>query len=394
MRASPLDRSLATPGGALRTFDRYLTAQLLTYFGFFSLVLVAVYWVNRAIGLFDRLIADGSNVATFLEFTALALPAVIYEVLPISALVAALYGLNRLTTDSEMVVAQTTGLSPWRLARPVLAFGLIVAVLLSILAHVLGPVSRTMLSSRTAELAEDVTAQLLKEGEFLHPSRSVTVYVREITEQGELLGLFLEDRRTPTVRTSYTAERAILVRAESGTRLVMFDGMAQSLEISDRSLVTTVFDDFAYDLARLAGTGKTRSRDPRELSTPTLLRADEEAQAATRDSESELRYEAHSRFADALYAFGLPLMSLGFLTLGGYSRLGLRRQIFAAVVAAVCLRLAGNVAENAAREDGTLWWFAYLAPGTTLLLAVVLIWRTGRGPRLFRRRLFRSEAPA
>ena len=58
-------------------FDRYLSGQLLMYFGFFSLVLVAVYWVNRAIGLFDQLIAGGSNIVTFLEFTALALPNVI-----------------------------------------------------------------------------------------------------------------------------------------------------------------------------------------------------------------------------------------------------------------------------------------------------------------------------
>lgn len=376
------------------TFDRYLTGQLLTYFGFFSLVLVAVYWVNRAIGLFDRLIADGSNVATFLEFTTLALPAVIYEVLPISALVAALYGINRLTSDSEMVVAQTTGLSPWRLARPVLAFGLIVAMMMSLLGHVLGPASRSTLAVRTAELAEDVTAQLLKEGEFIHPSRNVTVYVREITDQGELLGLFLQDRRSPSVRTSYTAERAILVRGEGGTRLVMFDGMAQSLQISDRSLVNTTFDDFAYDLAGLAGTRKRDTRDPRELSTATLLRADEEARSVTRDSAAELRYEAHSRFADALFSFGVPLLSLGFLTLGGYSRLGLRRQIFAAVLAAVGLRVSMNVAENAARDEAGLWWVAYCAPGATLLLATILIWRTGRGPRLFPRRASQTGTAA
>ncbi|MCP4819364.1 MAG: LPS export ABC transporter permease LptF, partial [Shimia sp.] len=34
-------------------FDRYILSQLLTLFGFFALVLVSVYWVNRAVVLFD-----------------------------------------------------------------------------------------------------------------------------------------------------------------------------------------------------------------------------------------------------------------------------------------------------------------------------------------------------
>lgn len=362
-------------------FDRYLAGQLLIYFGFFSLVLVAVYWVNRAIGLFDRLIAGGSNVATFLEFTALALPNVIVAVLPVSALVATLYGINRLSSDNEMVVAQTTGLSPWRLARPVLLFGLVVAAMVSVLAHGLVPASRTALAARGAELSQDVTARFLKEGEFLNPGDGVTVYVREITEQGELLGLFLQDRRSPAIRTAYTAERALLVRSEGGTRLVMFDGMAQSLETASRSLVTTTFADFTYDLAGLAGGNGGRARDPRELWTPALLRADAATQALTGADAATLRHEAHSRFSEALLAFALPLMALGFLLLGGYSRLGLWRQILATVVAAILLKMLDNVAATIARGDNTLWWLAYMPGLLTLVLGIALVRHDTRGSR-------------
>ncbi|WP_179380531.1 LPS export ABC transporter permease LptF [Jannaschia marina] len=370
----------------MRLFDRYLAGQLLIYFGFFSLVLVAVYWVNRAIGLFDRLIAGGSSLLTFLEFTALALPNVIYAVLPISALVAALYGLNRFSADSEMVVAQTTGLSPWRLARPIVMFGAVVAILVSLLGHVLVPASRAELAERSREVTEDVTGRLLKAGEFLHPGTGVTVYVREITPQGELLGLFLQDRRSEATRTSYTAERAVLVRAAGGTRLVMFDGMAQTLQTADQSLVTTTFEDFAYDLAGLTGTSGTRRPDARELSTPVLLRADRATQDLTGDDAAKLRFEGHARFAEAIFAFGLPLLALGFLMLGGYSRLGLWRQILGAVTAAIVLKMLANAAENTARGDGELWWITYVPPLLTLVLGAGLVWRDTRGPRILRPR--------
>ncbi|WP_220747006.1 MULTISPECIES: LPS export ABC transporter permease LptF [Jannaschia] len=369
----------------MATFDRYLAGQLMTYFGFFSLVLVAVYWVNRAIGLFDGLIAGGASLVTFLEFTALALPNVIVVVLPVSALVATLYGLNRLSADSEMVVAQTTGLGPWQLARPVAVFGIAVAVMISVLAHVLVPASRAALATRSVEVSQDVTARLLKEGEFLHPGTGVTVYVREITEAGELLGLFLQDRRSADTRTSYTAERALLVRSETGTGLVMFDGMAQTLDVAERSLVTVRFDDFAYDLAGLTGTGSDRLRDPRELSTLALLQAGPTQQEATGANRAKLLAEAHTRFSEALFAAAIPLLALGFLMQGGYSRMGLWRQIMAAVVAAILFKMLANVAEAEARDSASLWWLIHVPPAITLGLGLALTWRSTLGPRPWRR---------
>ena len=97
-------------------FDRYMLSQLLLLFGFFSLVLVSVYWINRAISLFDQLLGDGQTALVFLEFTLLALPYVIMSVLPISAFVAAVYVTNRLSSDSEIVVLQTVGASTARIA--------------------------------------------------------------------------------------------------------------------------------------------------------------------------------------------------------------------------------------------------------------------------------------
>ena len=66
------------------TFDRYLLSRLTVLFGFFSLVLISVYWLNRAVILFDQLVGGGQSAMVFLEFTALALPNVIRLVLPVS----------------------------------------------------------------------------------------------------------------------------------------------------------------------------------------------------------------------------------------------------------------------------------------------------------------------
>ena len=65
-------------------FDRYMLSQLMVLFGFFSLILVLIYWINRAVVLFDQLIADGQSFNVFLEFSALSLPSVIQLAMPLA----------------------------------------------------------------------------------------------------------------------------------------------------------------------------------------------------------------------------------------------------------------------------------------------------------------------
>ena len=45
--------------------NNYILKQLLTLFGFFALVLVLIYWINRAVRLFDELIANGQSAIVF-----------------------------------------------------------------------------------------------------------------------------------------------------------------------------------------------------------------------------------------------------------------------------------------------------------------------------------------
>ncbi len=89
-------------------------SQLTVLFGFFALVLVLIYWVNRAVRLFDQLVANGESILVFLEFTALTLPSMIAAVVPFAALAAAIFVTNRLSSESELVVAEAAGYSPFR----------------------------------------------------------------------------------------------------------------------------------------------------------------------------------------------------------------------------------------------------------------------------------------
>ena len=366
-------------------FDRYLLAQLLWLFGFFALVLVLVYWVNRAVVLFDQLIANGQSAAVFLEFTILSLPNIIRIVLPIAAFAGTVYVTNRLTSESELVVVQATGFSPWRLSRSVFLFGIIVAILSSILAHVLVPSSLRQLALRSDQIAQNMIARLLTEGQFLHPGDNVTFYIREISPRGELQNIFLSDARDPARNITYTAREALLVRGETAPTLIMLDGMAQVLDRETRLLSVTRFDDFAFDLTGLVDITAAGGVRPQELGTDALLRATPEVQALTGASRSALISEAHERFASALNSVIAPMIGFSTLLLGGFSRFGIWRQIIGAISALIVIQMLTSVGQGVVRSDADLWIAAYGGPAAGGVLVFLLLNLAAR-PALLRKR--------
>ena len=99
-------------------FDRYLFTQYFLMFGFVSLILLFIYWINKAIGLFDKLLSDGQTFLVFLEFSILTIPPIIPIIAPLAAFAAAVFVTNRLKNDSELTIMQATAVSYTHLTLP------------------------------------------------------------------------------------------------------------------------------------------------------------------------------------------------------------------------------------------------------------------------------------
>lgn len=363
--------------------DRYILTQLLTLFGFFALVLISVYWINRAVRLFEQLLGDGQTALVVLEFTALTLPLVISVVLPVAAFVAAAYGANRMAGESELVVMRAAGLSPWQMARPVLVFGVFVGLMVAVLVHGLVPMARARMADRQAEVAENITAQFLRPGEFQYPGDGFTLFIREIATDGRLLDLFLEDARDPDNRTAYTAEETLVVRGEKGPVLVMLRGMSQNLRLDgdQRRLSVTRFDELSYDIGGLIARTEARGRDLRDYGTLHLLRPDAALLAATGKTAAEARVTAHERLAQPLLAPVAALIGFATLLIGGYSRFGVWRQVLWAILGLIAVQFLTNAAANAAGRNPAQWPLLYIPAILGAVLCIGLLWLAARPPR-------------
>lgn len=362
----------------LNRLDRYFLAQLIGPFGFFSLVIAGILWLAQALPLIDNVIESGQSALVFLEITSYLIPRVLMVTLPISALAASLYALNKLYTENELVVMMTAGLSPFALSRPVAIFGSMVMALMAVITLYLVPASQTQLAQRLTDFKSDFAKTLVKEGQFIHPASGVTLFIKDTSKAGEMAGVFLSDRRDDANPVVYTAQKALLLQDGSGIRMVMVDGTIQYLPRNTAQLSTVHFDQFAYDLGTVLDAPTEIARTPFQRFLPELLHPTEAMTAHGLWDRGDFLAEANHKLALPLSALVLPLISLGAILAGGFRRGGFMGRVMMAVVLGLFVQAGLGMTKSVVQAKADLFPIMYLPALLGLLLALVLLKRAGR----------------
>lgn len=365
----------------MRRLDRYIVVQLIAAFGFFALVFTGVVWLTQAVRLIDTVIATGQSAWVFLEFSTLVLPQVFVIVLPLSGIGAALYSLNKLYSDSELVVMMAAGLSPLALLRPVAIFGTLLAGAMALVVMVLVPLGGAALGDRTQAIRSDLANALIIEGQFLHPSPGLTVFITDTGRAGEMSGIFLNDQRDLLHPVTYSAERALLVRDGMEARLVMLDGVALAPATEGGQMNTVLFDQFVFDLSSLIQPDGARVPRPSEYSITDLLFPTPRMLATERYGRSHYLAEAHYKLSLPLLAMIYPMVALVTLLAGGYRRSGFGRRVIVAVGVAVVLQMIAFLARARVQDTAALWPLMYLPIVLGVAYVAVLLLRLSRPHR-------------
>src|SRR5215831_15977088 len=104
----------------MRSLFGYILRQVLGPTLLFTLLLTLVVWMTQALRLLDLVINRGQSALIFAYLTTLMLPSLLVVIVPVAFFGAAIYALNKLNTDSELVVMWSAGISLVQLAIPAL----------------------------------------------------------------------------------------------------------------------------------------------------------------------------------------------------------------------------------------------------------------------------------
>jgi lipopolysaccharide export system permease protein len=295
--------------------DRYIFR---TSFGAFVLILVsltAVIWMTQALRDIDLVTNQGQTVLVFVGLTGLIIPLLVLVIAPIALVIAVAYTINKLNTDSEIVVMNAAGMAPWRMFRAFLAVGVVVALLVAALAAYVAPKGLRELRDWATKVRTDVVANIVQPGRFITIEPGLTFHLRERRPNGQLVGIFMDDRRDPKEHATFLAEYGEIVESNNSNFMLLYNGSMQRLETGKLDPTIVLFDRHAFDLSRF-GTGaplQATVYGARERLLNELLNPDPDDRLV-KTQPGQLHAELHDRLTAPLYP--LVFVTIAFAILG------------------------------------------------------------------------------
>ena len=321
------------------SIDRYNFRTTLASFALVLVSLTGVIWITQALRGIDLMTSQGQTVATFLGLTSLVIPALVLVIAPIALMIAISHTLNKLATDSEIIVMNAAGLSPFRLFRPFVHATIVVALLVAFIAAYLAPDGMRRIKQWDAEITADVLTNILQPGRFAQLDQNLTIRIRERQPGGILLGIFIDDRRDPKERVSIVADHGTVVKSGNGSFLVLEDGNLQRFEAGKRDPALVAFGRYAFDMSKFSQ-GHDTSLGIRERYLWELFSVDEN-DPMSRLLSGQFRAELHDRFMAPIYPFAFAALTFAFLGTPRTTRQSRNFSIGSAILAVFGLRMAG-----------------------------------------------------
>jgi len=192
------------------SIGKYIFRSTATAFLVVLLSLTAIIWVTQALRDIDLMTSRGQSIAVFFGITSLLIPMLLMVIAPIALFIATTHTLNRLSNDSEIIVFNAAGMSPWQLFRAFLPVTLMVSVLVGTLGVYLAPKGLRLLREWVSSVNANVVSSLVQPGRFVNIMGDVTINIAARDSSGQLQGVFIDDRRNPTDRVTMIAERGDL----------------------------------------------------------------------------------------------------------------------------------------------------------------------------------------
>jgi lipopolysaccharide export system permease protein len=354
--------------------DRYVFR---TTFGAFLLVLVSlttVIWLTHALREIDLMTNQKQTVLVFLGITGLLIPMLMLVIAPIALVVAMAYTLNRLNTDSEIVVMNASGMSPWRIFRPFMMTTVVVSALVLVVSAYVAPKGLRELRIWATKVKADFVINVIQPGRFTPIERGLVLHIRERRPDGQLLGIFIDDRRDPKERVTSISDYGEIVETGTGTFLVLITGSVQRLETGRPDPTIVRFERYAFDLSRFTGGPTVQALGVRERDLWDVAFPDPN-DSVYKQVPTHFRAELHDRLIAPIYPFAFTVLCFAILGAPRTSRQSREVSMIIALTATAALRLIGFACNVLAAQTVVAVFVLYGSVLVTLALGLFAISR-------------------
>jgi lipopolysaccharide export system permease protein len=351
-------------------FRQVLSAVVIIVGGLVMMALLA-----QGLSRTDLILENRQSALTYFYIVLLGSPQVIALLTPLAIFVGAVWSLNRIHKDSEIVVAQAAGMTRWQVASPIIRLAVVCAILHLGVNLWVQPVAQRAMREAVAVARADLAAAMIRPGQFTSNGERLIFYAREQVG-GELRGVMISDMTDPEYPTDILARSAALVTVEGKPTLLLRDALSQQLDQS-KQLSILEFDQYMFDLTDFMKEESELILKASDKYLHELLFVDRKDYFQNKEADSFLA-EANARLTTPLLNIVMALLAIVAVLGGDFNRQGYSRRIGIATGAATLVLVIQLGVQSAAADDPALNSVQWIVPVGTITGLSWVYFRRGR----------------
>lgn len=215
----------------MKKLYQYIVKSFLGTF-FLTFFIVVFVWVMQFVWLYvDDLVGKGLEIKIIAELLFYTSITAIPMSLPLALLLALLMSFGNLGEHYELVAMKASGISMWRVMRPLLHFSLIISVLAFFISNSLIPMAWLKWRTLLTDVQRQKLAFNIKEGVFYRDIENYVIFVERKGDDGSsIYGVKIYDH---TDRLG-------------NTKIISADSGQMTLSPNQKSIVFTLYNGFNY----------------------------------------------------------------------------------------------------------------------------------------------------
>lgn len=237
------------------TLQSYLAVGLISPFILSTLFFISFLLTFQLFRIIQLIINKDVPFETILELVMNISVSFLPITIPVSALFATLYILNKLSEDSEIIAMRSFGMSKRQILYPFMVMGLVVASILFSLNRNLIPYSRRMFKNTIVLLTSRGMLTDIKEGQFYSEIPNVMLFAQGVQEDGKVLSkVFIQTKSSDNFERVIMAKRGLLVKQLEGTtdmpslRMHLFDGNMAKFDEGKNEIEKIHFKEYDFPI--------------------------------------------------------------------------------------------------------------------------------------------------
>ncbi len=356
----------------MKTLRRYIIREIVLATTVVMIALLLLFAFFDLVEEIKDLGRGGYHMRYVVRHVVLSIPAHVYEIFPIAALIGTLFAIAQLVASSEYTVMRASGVSLFSIIGTILTAGVLFGALTFAFGEYAGPLSEQLAQQLRSRAITGIVAQEFRSGLWLKDDKSF-INVREVTTDGQLKGVRIyEFDAASRLRSVTTADHGVFKGDRqwqlSGVKKTTLTEVRAEVDKTPSIIWLSVLEPRLLNVLMV---------QPEQMSAASLSSF---AQHLRENRQKSLRYEI-ALWSKITYPLAVLTMMLLALPFAYFQRRqgGVGGRIFAGIM----LGLAFYFLNQLSAHLGLLnEWppqaSALLPTAVFLLLATVMLWQQER----------------